>query len=397
MYLEHKALRQPCAGQLVATPGHLSVKTICIDCRYLGNGPSGIGEVTRALVDYAPLLAPEHRFVLIRNANRTEALSTASNVTEIAMKSPANGPGTLWFLPSLVNLRDVDLFHAPFNILPRGLNMKTLATVHDIMWLTHPKWCNPTAYGMIESRFYTHGINRALDRASAIATVSEATKKAIVEHRPDVEDRVHVTMSGVSNRFRKVDIDEAVLRRIGLAPGQQFILAAGQNAPYKNHKGALEGFAGAFADRPDIALVMVQRRGFGAGELSSLARKLGIEDRVHFTGTVDFDTLLQLYSGALALLHPSLCEGFGNPVAEAMACGCPVITSNLSAMPEVAGEAALLVDPRDSNDIARNLRRVAQDRDLTATMRKNGFQRAKELSWQSFARKNVELYTKLLA
>ena len=373
------------------------MRTICIDCRYLSDRPSGIGEVTRALVDHAPLLAPQYKFLLIRNAARTRALSAANNVTEIALKTPANGPGTLWFLPFLVDLRNVDLFHAPFNILPRGLNMKTLATVHDIMWLTHPKWCNPNAYGMIERRFYRQGINRALGEASAIATVSEATKEAIVEHRPDAADRMHVTMSGVSERFRRVQIDEAALRRIGLAPGQQFILTAGQNAPYKNHRGAVEGFAKAFADRPDIALVMVQRRGSGAGELSSLARKLGIEDRVHFTGTVGFDTLLQLYSGALALLHPSLCEGFGNPVAEAMACGCPVITSNMSAMPEVAGGAALLVDPRDSNDIARNLRRVAQDGELATTMRERGLQRAEELSWESFARKNVEIYTKLLA
>ncbi|UAB77816.1 glycosyltransferase family 4 protein [Erythrobacter sp. SCSIO 43205] len=363
----------------------------------MGNKPSGIGEVTRALVDHAPLLAPEHRFILIRNADHCEALSKADNVTEIPLHNPANGPGTLWFLPSIIDLDGVDLFHAPFNILPRGLTMKTVATVHDIMWLTHPKWCNPRPYGLIERHFYGHGINRALNEASAIATVSEATKQAIIEHRPHVAQRLHVTLSGVSRRFRKVAVDPAVLRDIGLKHDQNFILTAGQFAPYKNHEGAIEGFAKAFANRPDIALVMVQRRTSGIDKLVELARRLGVEDRVHFTGPVEFDTLLQLYSGALALLHPSLCEGFGNPVAEAMACGCPVITSNVSAMPEVAGGAALLVDPRACDDIARALRQVAEDSQLASRMRTKGLKRTEELSWESFARKNVEIYTKLLA
>ena len=373
------------------------MKTVCIDCRYLGDKPSGIGEVTRALAEFAPRLAPEFRFLLIRNAARAKMLSEQDNVTEIALRNPANGPGTMWFLPSLIDLSDVDLFHAPFNILPRGLKMKTVATVHDIMWLTNPKWCNPSAYGLVERRFYAHGIKRALNRASAIATVSAATQRAILDHRPDVEGRVHVTMSGVSKRFRKVAVEPDLLQRIGLKPGQSFVLTAGQFAPYKNHEGAVESFAKAFADRPDIALVMVQRRGSGAHELSKLAQRLGVKDRVHFTGTLEFETLLQLYSGALALLHPSLCEGFGNPVAEAMACGCPVITSNLSAMPEVAGGAALLVDPRDTDEIAQALRSVAQESGLAAELREKGLERAKELSWESFARKNVDLYARVLA
>lgn len=373
------------------------MKTVCIDCRYLGDRPSGIGEVTRALVDHVPSLAADFRFLLIRNAAHKGRLSLADNVSEVVVKSPANGPATLWWLPALIDLSEVDLFHAPFNILPRGLPMKTLATVHDIMWLTNPKWCNPGVYGAIERRFYAHGINRAIDEASAIAAVSKSTKDAILDHRPDVEGRVHVTMSGVSKRFHKAETDPVVLQNIGLKPDQKFILTAGQFAPYKNHQGAVEGFAKAFADRPDIALILVQRRGSGERELVSLARRFGVEGRVHFTGTVGFDTLLQLYSGALALLHPSLCEGFGNPVAEAMACGCPVITSNLSAMPEVAGGAALLVNPRDVGGIAAALTKVVTDQEFAAAMREKGLARAEELSWERFAQDNLDIYRKLLA
>lgn len=370
---------------------------VCVDCRYIGNNPSGIGEVTWGLVRQLPTLAPDLSFLFLKNSQHQGRLSTAPNVTEVIVNSPANSPATMWWLPRVVDLRSVDLFHGPFNIMPAGLEMRTVTTIHDIMWLTHPKWCNPSLYGLIERHFYANGINRALDRSDAIATVSNATRQEITKLRPDVEPKVAVTLSGVSDDFRPVTVREETLSSIGLKPGQKFILTAGQFAPYKNHEGAIRAFARAFGSRPDFTLVMVQRRNSGAGELASLARELGVAERVHFTGAVSFSTLLELYSGAVTLLHPSLCEGFGNPVAEAMACGCPVITSNLSAMPEVAGGAALLVDPRDTDSIAAALTRIATEETLAADLSAKGLARAADLSWESFAKANLEIYRKVLA
>jgi alpha-1,3-rhamnosyl/mannosyltransferase len=370
---------------------------VCIDCRYVGNKPSGIGEVTWALLHHLPRLAPDLQFLLLRNAQRSQKLNDAANVTEVSVKNPANGPATLWWLPKVVNLKSVDLFHAPFNIMPAGLGMKTVTTMHDIMWLTHPHWCNPRLYGQIERRFYAHGIKRALNHSDAIATVSGATKAEIVKIRPDLEDKISVTLSGVSEQFQKVEVDEDALVSVGLEPGQRFVLTTGQFAPYKNHEGALRAFAKAFGHRDDIQLVMVQRRNPGVEDLVALANQLGVEKQVHFTGTVSFETLLQLYSGALALLQPSLCEGFGNPVAEAMACGCPVVTSNISAMPEVAGGAALLVDPLDTDAIAEALGTLASNDALAKNLSKKGLVRAKKLSWEQFASDNLDIYRKLLA
>lgn len=370
---------------------------VCVDCRYIGSNPSGIGEVSWGLVRHLPALAPDLSFLFLKNPQHQGSLSDAPNVTETIVKSPANSPATMWWLPRIVDLSAVDLFHAPFNILPAGLTMKTVTTIHDIMWLTHPKWCNPSLYGLIERHFYANGINRALDRSDAIATVSDSTRQEIARLRPDARARLAVTLSGVSDEFHPVELRKETLSSIGIKPGQKFILTAGQFAPYKNHEGAIRAFARAFGSRRDISLVMVQRRNSGAGELASLARELGIADRVHFTGTVSFPTLLQLYSAALALLHPSLCEGFGNPVAEAMACGCPVITSNLSAMPEVAGGAALLVNPNDTDNIAAALMRIASDEALVSDLSAKGLARAKELSWESFAKANLDIYRKVLA
>jgi glycosyltransferase involved in cell wall biosynthesis len=323
-------------------------------------------------------------------------LSKAPNVSEVELKSPANGPGTMWWMPRMVDLSGVEIFHAPFNILPSGLKMRTLATVHDIMWITNPDWCNPKLYGHIERKFYSYGIKQAFERADRIATVSAATRSAILELEPSLAAKTRVTFSGVSSEFRPVDVDPAKLDSLGLPAGKSFVLTAGQFAPYKNHEGAIAAFATAFADRSDIDLVMVQRRNHGTRKLRALTERLGIADRVHFAGAVDKALLLQLYSGALALLHPSFCEGFGNPVAEAMACGCPVVTSNVSAMPEVADGAALLVDPYDATNIAAALREVTHDEGLSNRLRSAGIARARELSWKQFAQQNIAIYRELL-
>lgn len=378
-------------------PSPLRRPHLALDCRYLGPRPSGIGEVVAALVDHLPSLAPDFQFTFLRHASRDEPLNNAANVREVIVRAPANGPVTLLHLPLAVDLRGIDLFHAPANILPGGLTMPSITTIHDMMWLTHPKWCNPALWGRIEQHFYGHGIRRALTRSAVIATVSEASRTEIVRIRPEAAARVAVTRSGVADDFRPVSPDPETLARLGLAPERRYVLIVGQGAPYKNHEGALRAFAQACGSSSDIDLVLVQRRGGQRQEFAELVRTLGLDGRVCVLEPIDRAALVQLYSAAAALLHPSFIEGFGNPVAEAMACGCPVITSHCSAMPEVTGGAALLVDPYDTTSIAAALRRVTQDPALAAELRQLGLARAAELDWRAFAAANLALYRKVLA
>lgn len=369
---------------------------VAIDCRYLGPRPSGIGESVAALVRYLPGLAPDLDFTLLRHPAASAPLSDAPNVREIVVRSPANGPVTLLHLPLAADLAGIDLFHAPANILPGGLAMPAITTVHDVMWLTHPQWCNPAPWGRVERAFYRHGITRALAKSAVISTVSEASRAAICEVRPDAAPRVFVTLSGVASDFAPQPRDDALLARCGVPAGRRFCLVVGQGAPYKNHAGALRGFAVAAAGRPDLDLVMVRRRGGDGAGLERLAQSLGLGGRVHLLPPVERSALVQLYGAAEALLHPSLAEGFGNPVAEAMACGCPVITSDCSAMPEVAGGSALLVNPRDPQAIAAALGQVLDTPGLAADLRARGFARAAELDWVGFARATLALYRKVL-
>ncbi|MFN3863944.1 MAG: glycosyltransferase family 4 protein [Erythrobacter sp.] len=377
--------------------GSSAAARIAVDCRYLGPRPSGIGECVAALVRHLPDLAPDCEFIFLRNALREEPLSLAANVRERVVRSPANGPITLLHLPLAVNLAGIDLFHAPANILPGGLTMPAITTVHDVMWLTHPQWCNPSVWGQVERRFYGHGIRRALARSALVATVSEASRAAICAVAPEATGRVKVTLSGVAEDFRTLPRDEVALARIGVPPGRAYVLVVGQGAPYKNHEGALRAFALAFGAQGGIDLVLVRRRGDSGPALERLAARLGLAGRVHFLGAVDRPALVQLYSGAAMLLHPSFIEGFGNPLAEAMACGCPVVTSNCSAMPEVTAGAALLADPHDPGALAVRMRQVAEDGALAADLRARGLARAAELDWRAFAAANLALYRRVLA
>jgi glycosyltransferase involved in cell wall biosynthesis len=379
---------------------------ICIDCRYIRERPSGIGWLVQALVDHLPAMAPEYRFLLMRHPKAPAPLSSAPNVEERVVVAEANGPATLLFPHRIVDLSGVALFHAPSNILPLRLDVPSVVTIHDIMWIKHPDWaCKPwwlgRVRGRVEAGYYGTGIRNALRNATRIAAISRATKDEIGTVDRQAESRTRITLSGVSERFRPLAepvrgraVAEAMARWLPGAAG--YILTVGQFAGYKNHARVVRAFARAFADYPGVHLALVQRLGPGARVLRSVAHELGLGERVHFLASVPFEDLVALMNGAVALCHPSLYEGFGNPPAEAMACGCPVVTSNRSSMPEVAGGAALLVDPEDVDSIAEGLRRVALEAGLAETLRRKGLARAGELSWKAFARSNLDIYREIL-
>ncbi|WP_375382256.1 glycosyltransferase family 4 protein [uncultured Sphingomonas sp.] len=370
----------------------MAAPLICIDSRYVRRRPSGIGEVVRALIDHAPALAPDVRFLLLKHPDTQARLSAAPNVTERVVRAAANGPATMWWLARATDLTGVDLFHAPANIQPAGLAMPVVTTIHDVMWLTHPHWAaRPGWRGRVDRAFYAHGIRRALRASPRIATVSAATRDAIATIDPRAADRMRITRSGVAPAFHPPAAGVVSPRG-----ERRYVLTVGQAAPYKNHRAALDAFAVAFADRNDVDHVFVQRQGAGAAALLAQAAALGLTGRVQVMTAVGRDELIALYGHALALCHPSLIEGFGNPLAEAMACGCPVVTSDVSAMPEVTGGAALLAGPCDVPAIAAALRRVADEPRLAAMLRERGLRRAAELSWHAFAAANVAIYREVL-
>lgn len=350
-----------------------------------------------ALVAHVPQMAPDLRFRLLVSPNASGRLSLEPNVEQVVVRAAANGPGTMWWLPYAADLRGVALFHATFNIMPAGLAMPCLTTIHDLMWLERPEWCEKGWKRPVRQAFFGHGIARALDHSALLATVSEATRDAVIATKPEAASRLFVTSSGVSDAFRPVAVDRFLLSKLGLDPDRRFALTVGQMAPYKNHEGAVRAFALACKGRGDIDLVFVQRQGRGAQLLLALATDLGIHGRVHVLPVLQQNDLIQLYASATLLLHPSLCEGFGNSLAEAMACGCPIVTSDRSAMLEVTAGAALVADPNNPAEIASAMGRVLDDPSLANGMRQRGRDRAAGLRWEDFARSNLALYRRSLS
>jgi glycosyltransferase involved in cell wall biosynthesis len=375
---------------------------IAIDARYVRERPSGIGAMVEAVVRRVPALMPDVQFLLLRHPRASGPLSPSANVREVVVKAEANGPGTLLALPSIVDLRGVRLFHATFNILPARLPMRTVATIHDVMWLTHPELCRSAGVrGRVEGAFYANGIRRALRDATRIIAVSAATRAEIAALDAAAGRRTTVIHHGLDPAFRPArdpgELAAVEAARARHVPGaRRYVLTVGQAAGYKNQAAALEGFLRAFGGDPSVHLVLVQRLGEGARALLSAATAAGADGRVHVLPTVPFDDLLALYRGALCLCHPSLVEGWGMPVGEALGAGCPVVASDRSAMPEVLGGAGLLADPNDPDAIAAALRRLADDGSLRQHLIDAGLARARSLTWEAHAASTAALYREVL-
>lgn len=243
-------------------------------------------------------------------------------------------------------------------------------TVHDLNHIDRPENSSP-----LKRLYYSLVMRPALRRAFRVLTVSEFSKRRIVEWARVAAERVVVVGNGVDASFSP---DGA-----RYAPGYRYLLCVGNRKSHKNELRALEAFAQAEIDR-DIRLLFT---GEASPELAERVRGLGLAGRVEFSGRVPQADVPALYRGALALVFPSLYEGFGLPVIEAMACGTPVLTSNTTALPETAGDAALLVDPLSVPAIAEGIERLCNDAELAARLRHRGLERAENYNWKDVCRR----------
>ena len=363
-----------------------------LDARYVGPAPSGIGNYVRALVDRLPTLAPSDQFRFWAHPGAPAPLSRAPNACQRTVRAPANGLRTLLCPSVLDRLEPDDVVHFPSNILGAGLSCAAVATIHDVMWLDHPEYIEPhPLLRGVRRNFFGSGIRRALRQATRILTVSHASADEIVRHAPAARPRLRVTQNACEPRFRPAaDPDRALVRAASLLNSDApFFLVLGRNQPSKGHALAVRAFAGAAVAGERLVLGERQHSGRGLGRLAS---ELGVADRIHWIGAVPEDDVIVLIQSARALLQPSLAEGFGMPALEAMACGCPVIASDIPPLREVLGGAGVYVKPGDTIDLGRALRLVADEAGRREEMRGHGLERAKLFSWERTARETLEAY-----
>lgn len=370
---------------------------ISIDCRYIRHRPSGIGHYVRALIDRLPALAPADTFHLWVGPRASRPLTPFANVDEELVPAPPNSLRTLLCHGRLSDLKGADIFHAPFNLMGRGIPCPTVVTIHDLIWLLTPTasegWLLLTPYRVA---FYRWGILHALRHAARIVAVSEATADAIRRFFPNAFPRVRVIRHGVETRFRPARDPEKARSRAGrlIGDGHPYFLVVGQNAPFKNHRMILDAFGAAGLGSP-VNLVFVERL-YTRGSLARRARRLGVQGRVFWLKGVEEDDLVALLQSALALIQFSLFEGFGMPALEAMACGTPVIASDIPPLVEVLGGAGVNL-PLDIAPLASAIRRIATEGSWRRELSERGLERARSFSWDRSAALHLEVYREAAA
>ena len=296
-------------------------------------------------------------------------------------------------LPILLRRLGIDVLFSPENSAPLVLPCRSVLGVQMMMMYTTPE-CFP---GLLRRSYFRRVMRRAAHRADRIVCVSESIRREVTRYLQVPREKTVVIPEAPAAYFRPMGPErsrEVVVRKYGL--GGRYFLCVAIMAPYKNLHRLVDAFA-KVCQHPGVDHDLVLAGGEDAwpGYRESVARRvdeLGLNSRVRFLGSVEHTELPALYSAADALVFPSLCESFGLPVVEAMACGCPVITSNYTCLPETAGGAALLVDPFSVESIAVGMRDVALSADLREDLRSAGLARAARLSWAESGRALAKVF-----
>jgi glycosyltransferase involved in cell wall biosynthesis len=285
----------------------------------------------------------------------------------------------------------IDLFHATDHLLPRLSRVKSVFTLHDLIFRLYPETHKP-----LNRWFLTLTMPRFLQAADAVITVSRHTATDAMRFYGLDEKKIHVIHEGVNPLFRPASTEAIARVRQKYALPDRFILSLGTIEPRKNLTALLDAYRTLRGAGSDVGLVFAGKKGWLYEGFFRRLRELGLEDKVVFTGFVDDADLPALYSAAELFVFPSLYEGFGLPVLEAMACGTAVISSNAASLPEVSGDAALLVDPTGVADLAGAIEEVLDNGVHREELEGKGPEQAAKFSWDKAAEQTLQVYRSLL-
>jgi glycosyltransferase involved in cell wall biosynthesis len=284
-----------------------------------------------------------------------------------------------------------ELFHATEHLLPPLHGVPTVLTVHDMIFKLFPEHQKRLNYWYLNATMPLY-----CQRASAIVTVSECSRRDLVAHYGVDPEKVTVIYEAAAREFRPASPTavEAIRRRYGLP--EQFLIHVGTLEPRKNLTRLVEALQRLRGEGLVVPLWVVGGKGWLYDEFFRRLEGLDVRDAVHLAGYVPAADLPLLYSAATAAAVPSVYEGFGLPVLEAMACGTPVVASNSSSLPETGGDAARYFDPYDVDAMAEMLRAVWTDAGLRAEMRRRGLVQAAQFSWERAAEETMKVYEQVL-
>jgi glycosyltransferase involved in cell wall biosynthesis len=377
---------------------------IAIDYSAAVNQRAGIGRLVRNQVGALAEIDHENEYVLMHarpNPGAVRQFPQAPNFRRREVGIRERWLTIAWHrihLPLSAELFSgpVDLFHSPDFVLPPVKKARTILTVHDLAFLLHPECAHEKLRAYLESV-----VPRSIERADFIIADSENTRNDVCVLMGVEPDKVAVVPGGVEERFAPVTdpVQLQQAREFARVGDKPFIVAVSMLEPRKNLTTLMDAFAmlKLGGRLPDHKLVIGGGRGWLVEGIMNHHASSPVRDDIIMAGFVPDDLLAALYTSADVLAFPSLYEGFGLPVLEAMACGTPVVSSNSSCMPEVAEGAALMVDPKDVEQLAASLERAITDQELRANLRAKGLKRASEYTWDRAAQKLLSVYEKVAA
>ena len=364
---------------------------------------AGIGNYVRSLVNALLAQDARNQYTLLTSGHptREHPFPQAENVRGRSIIIPDRYLNILWYrwrlpLSATFLTGQVDIYHGPDFVLP-PMNDKVhkVVTVHDLAFVEHPEYTVPPL-----AAYLNKVVPEAVAAADVVAAVSQATSQTLIEHFKTPPEKITIIPNGIRPYFRRITdpiLLSATRHKFGLK--HPFVLGVGTLEPRKNHLGLIKAFhkvqsATGNKLRPAM-LVLAGGPGWLYDETQQLIAKLKLENKVRFLGHVTELELITLYSMTDVFVFPSFYEGFGVPLIEAMACGTPVITSNTSSLPEVAGDAAVLIDPHNTGQIAKAMLQVLEDNQLRDELRQKGYTRAQHFTWPKSASKMLSVYQKL--
>lgn len=358
---------------------------------------SGVGQYIHSLLESAVRQAPDDDFLVYCNqANEPNYQYPAANSrTKVWGLSNAKRPVRLAyenvFLPGEIRRDGIDVFHGASNFLPPRKVCPYVVSIHDLSYHVHPERC-PAA-----RRYYWYAMTaRTVKVADYIMTISQNSLRDIVRFFPEAESRVRVISLAANPRFTPLPetrSENAELKRLeSELQGRPYVLYLGTLEPGKNVVRTVQAFDEIAGRFPDHLLILAGDKGWLFDPVFEAISQATHKDRIRYVGHVGDHEAVALFNYADLFVFPSLYEGFGLPPLEAMQCGCPVVTSDRSSIPEVVGDAALQVNPESVPALAAAMEKVLTSEAVRQEMREAGLARAALFSWDKCARETLDVY-----
>jgi glycosyltransferase involved in cell wall biosynthesis len=356
----------------------------------------GIGTYVRNLVHHLARIDRHTEYVLIcRPQDGAQIALPGANFRLVPEPAGPYSIAEQYRIPMALRREHADLFHSPHYVLPPLIHCRSVVTIHDCIHLMFPQYLpNRLAHAYAKTQMWA-----STHRSDRVLTVSETSKQDILRRFRIPADKITVVYNAIDERLTVPPEPEEFARvRVRYQLRDPFALYVGNIKPHKNLERLIDAFR-TIRQQPEFESLKLVIIGDEISKYQGLRRAVHqhkLHKHVRFFGFVAPETLGVLYRLARVFVFPSLYEGFGLPPLEAMYFGTPVVTSNVSSMPEVVGDAAILVDPYDAESIAEGMRRALVDEGLRATLRERGMARAREFSWDRSVEQIHQVYTEVL-